>query len=479
MRSERQKMRFIALIGPKGPRAGEHGETDQYRGGMNRVTAAFITLGCKVNQYESQALSGLFARAGMETVGLEEAPDVIVLNSCTVTAESDRKDRQSLRRLRREHPHAVLILTGCMPQAFPERAATLTQADIVTGNANNDHLLTLLERHRQTGERVVEIPTHSAGEKISSLAPDGFGERTRAYLKIEDGCNRYCSYCIIPTARGRVRSKPLADIEREAVALAEKGFSEVVLVGINLSAYRTEQGEDLADAVLAAAGPAGLRRVRLGSMEPDQITPDMIDRLAGCDKLCPQFHLSLQSGCDETLQRMNRHYDTAFYRDVCARLRSRFGGEAACSITTDVMVGFPGESEEEFARSAAFVEEMSFAKAHVFAYSRRQGTPAANAPMQVTAAVKQSRSHAMIEAAGRGTARFLAAQIGRIEPVLLETRDAAGMYHGYTPNYTLVSLTASDGLTGKILPVRITGVQGECALGELAHGIDPAETIWR
>lgn len=427
------------------------------------MTAGFYTLGCKVNQYETHAMSRLLEQAGMETVPLSQSPDVVVLNSCTVTAESDRKDRQALRRLRREHPSAVLVLTGCMPQAFPQRAAALEEADVVTGNAGNDRLVELIERFLSTGERVVDIPTHA--KQISSLSPDGFGDRTRAYIKVEDGCDRYCSYCIIPTSRGRVRSKPPEVVAAEAAALAERGFLEIVLVGINLSAYGHGEGYTLADAVEAAAQAPGLRRVRLGSLEPDQLTPAIIDRLAACDKLCPQFHLSLQSGCDQTLRRMNRHYDTAFYRQLCDRLRERFGGEAACAITTDVMVGFPGETQEEFAASLAFVEEIGFAKAHVFAYSRREGTVAARAPGQVAAAEKQRRSHAMMEAAARGSHRFLTAQVGRVEEVLLEAK-AEGGSHGYTANYTPVRLTGGCLPAGQVVCVRITGVEGECCVAQ-------------
>ena len=426
------------------------------------MTVGFYTLGCKVNQYETQALSFLFQKEGIQTVPLEEHPDVVVLNSCTVTAESDRKDRQALRRLRREHPHALLILTGCMPQAFPESAAALSEPDIITGNAGNDRIIALLRRRMSTGEQVVDIPSHA--RQISPLVPDGFGERTRAYIKIEDGCNRFCSYCIIPTARGRVRSKPLEAIEAEARALAGRGFLEAVLVGINLSAYGGE-GIDLADAVNAAARPSGLRRIRLGSLEPDQLTDDLIERLSHCQKLCPQFHLSLQSGCDATLRRMNRHYDTAFYRSLCQTLRERFGGEDGCAITTDVMVGFPGETQEEFDQSLSFVEEIGLAKVHIFAYSRREGTPAARAQDQICNAEKQRRSHIMMEAADRSARRFLSAQVGRVEEVLLETGGEDGLAHGFTANYTPVRICCKSGMPGQIEPIRITGVEENACVG--------------
>ena len=427
------------------------------------MTVGFYTLGCKVNQYETQALSALFASAGIATVPLSQSPDMVVLNSCTVTAESDRKDRQALRRLRREHPEAILILTGCMPQAFPEQASQLPEADIITGNGGNDRLLALVEEFSKKRAQIIDIPDH--GEAISPLCPDGFGERSRAYIKIEDGCNRFCSYCIIPTARGRVRSKSPQAVAEEAKALAQKGFREVVLVGINLSAYGLKEEYDLADGVEAVAAIPGIQRIRLGSLEPDQLTPAIIDRLAACQKLCPQFHLSLQSGCDTTLHRMNRHYDTAFYRDLCTRLRRRFGGEDRCAITTDVMVGFPGETEEEFEASLAFVKEIGFAKAHVFAYSRRKGTVADRAEGQISAAQKAERSRRMIETTAEGSRRFLKSQIGQIQEVLIESRSPDGFAHGVTPNYTPVRLSPQGLTPGELVQVQITGVDGEDCLG--------------
>lgn len=315
------------------------------------MKAAFYTLGCKVNQYETQAMMKQMAAAGYE---VEEhaggAADVLVVNSCTVTGESDRKLRQLLRRLRREHPEAVIVLTGCMPQAFPDKAAELADADIVLGNAQRSAVAAHVEAFLARHERLVDIPHHAAA--YERLSVDDFQGRTRAFVKIEDGCNRFCSYCIIPYARGRVRSRPLEELREEVAALAGRGFREVVLVGINLTAYGQDTGADIADAVSTAAAPAGIRRVRLGSLEPDHLTDALIARLAAQPKLCPQFHISLQSGCDATLRRMNRHYTSAEYAGLCARLRAAFPG---CALTTDVMVGFPGEDEDEFAQSLAFV----------------------------------------------------------------------------------------------------------------------------
>ena len=290
------------------------------------MRALFYTLGCKVNQYETQAMMRCMADNGYETgeylPGSPDAGDaVIVLNSCTVTGESDRKLRQLLRRCRRENPRAVLVLTGCLPQAFPEEAEGFAEADVVLGNAARAALPRCVNQYRELGHRIVEIPDH--GKAFESLSIDAFQGRTRAFVKIEDGCDRFCAYCVIPRARGRVRSKPIPELYSELRLLAARGYREVVLVGINLTAYGKDTGADLCDAVETACAVEGIDRVRLGSLEPDCLTPAVIARLAspGCSRLCPQFHLSLQSGCDATLSRMRRRYTTDEYRQVCERLR--------------------------------------------------------------------------------------------------------------------------------------------------------------
>ena len=402
--------------------------------------------------------------AGHQSVPEDAQPDVFVLNSCTVTAESDRKTRQLVRRFRHRYPQAVIVLTGCMPQAFPKDAAALDAADVVLGNATNARLLPAVEEYLRTGRRVVEITPHKTGERFSTPPVARFSGRTRAFLKIEDGCNRFCSYCIIPMARGRVRSKPVDEIREEVARLAAAGHREVVLVGINLSAYGGDVGVTLADAVDAAAQPEGIARVRLGSLEPDQFTDALLARLGAQEKFCPQFHLSLQSGCDETLRRMNRHYDAAFYADLAARIRAAFPDAA---LTTDVMVGFAGETEDEFGQSLDFMRRIGFARAHVFAYSRRAGTAAYDMPNQLTAAVKEERSRRMIACADSCRDQFLRAQLGRTFPVLFETC-SGGFLSGYTPNYTHVRVHSEDEtLCGEIRPVRLIEVDGDVCRGEL------------
>ncbi len=422
----------------------------------------FQTLGCKVNQYESAALGELFLQNGY-TVNHEEKADIIIINSCTVTAESDRKTRQLIRRQRRLYPEAIIALTGCMAQAFPEKATDMPEVDIVAGNRDSGHILTLLEEYLKNRERICYIPKHENGDKYTTPSLARFPERTRAYMKIEDGCDRFCSYCIIPYARGRVRSRDIEDIKREALRLSNNGFCEIVLVGINLSAYGKDNGLNLCDAVDAVCSVEGIKRVRLGSLEPDHITDEMLERLKSQEKFCPQFHLSLQSGCDATLKRMNRHYDSAFYLDLITRIRNIFPD---ASITTDIMVGFAGETEEEFSENLSFAEKAQFARAHIFAYSRRSGTVAAALNNQVTSAEKQRRAKLMAEVTSKSESEFLKELRGKTLSVLFETENN-GIYEGYTKNYSRVEVKSNENITGRILNIKITDSDNEKCFGEI------------
>lgn len=428
------------------------------------MKVSVLTLGCKVNQYESQAMLEQLVSAGFSACEPSAESDVVLINSCTVTATSDQKVRQSLRRARRANPNAVIVLTGCMPQAFPELAEQLTDADIVLGNSNRRSLLPDILQYFSSRQRIVDIVPHEKAAAFESMHVDRFYERTRAFIKIEDGCNRFCSYCIIPYARGRVRSKPLEELKQEVADIAANGYREVVLTGINLSAYGQELGLHLCDAVEAACQPEGIVRVRLGSLEPEQLSEPVIARLARQKKLCPQFHLSLQSGCDETLKRMNRHYTADEYRTIVRNLRASFPNAA---ITTDIMVGFPGETEEEFTESLAFAEEIRFAKVHVFAYSRRPGTKANDAPDQVTQRVKEERSHRMIALTQKTKEAFFQEQLGRTEEVLFERETAKHVYDGYTKNYTPVKVSSTENLCGQIRPAALQEADTECCFGKL------------
>ncbi len=428
------------------------------------MNVKFFTLGCKVNQYESEAMLSALLEHGFTEASRGESADVVVVNSCTVTAESDRKVRQVLRRAKKDNPGAVAVLTGCMVQAFPSESEALQEADILLGTVNRAHLLPDLLRFLETRERVVDIAPHEDGEVFEPLSVASFSGHTRAFLKIEDGCNRFCAYCIIPYARGRVRSKPLEDIRREVERLAENGYKEVVLTGINLSAYGTEFDLHLCDAVEAACDVPGIERVRLGSLEPEALSPDVIRRMAAEDKLCPQFHLSLQSGCDATLRRMNRHYTAEEYREIVENLRVAFPNAA---ITTDIMVGFAGETEAEFMESLQFAQEIGFARTHVFAYSRRPGTRAYSMPEQVPNSEKERRSRKMIEISAESQRAFFALQVGLDEKVLFEEEISPGVYSGYTANYTPVYVESTEALAGAIRSVRIARAEPERCFGVL------------
>ncbi len=423
---------------------------------------AFYTLGCKVNQYETQYLREEFSSRGYTVVDTREDFDIIIINSCTVTAESDRKVRQALRRFKRKNADCISVLTGCMVQAFPEKSQELN-ADITVGNTDVAGIVTLVEDFIKNGEKIKKIDAHTIAEAFNTPLISRFDERTRAYVKIEDGCERYCTYCIIPFARGRVRSKAPELIKKEAEALAKNGYLEIVLVGINLSAYGKDEQLNLADAVDAVCEVEGIKRVRLGSLEPDHISDEMLNRFKNQEKFCPQFHLSLQSGCDKTLKRMNRHYDTAFYYDLIERIRKIFPDAA---ITTDIMVGFAGETNEDFEDSVAFLEKCQFAKSHVFAYSRREGTVAHGLPNQVSNQEKAERSEKMISAAEKCESVFLSSQVGKTLPVLFETPQDT-FQSGFTPNYSKVLVSSPEILTGEIRNVKIISAEKDFCFGEL------------
>lgn len=432
------------------------------------MTIAFYTLGCKVNQYETQSLREKFTQKGHTIVSHTQPFDCIVINSCTVTAESDRKTRQQLNKFRRENPQAVIILTGCMVQVLGEKCNEITGADIIVGNTDIGNIVSLAEEFLLTKKQTVKIHPHQRNELFNTPIISQFAERTRAYMKIEDGCERYCTYCIIPYARGFIRSKPLSLIQAEAENLAKNGYSEIVLVGINLSAYGKGEEIDLCDAVETVCAVDGIKRVRLGSLEPDHISDEMLNRFRSCKKFCPQFHLSLQSGCDKVLKRMNRHYDTEFYEDLVTRIRTIFPDAA---ISTDIMVGFPGETEQDFRESIAFLSKIGFAKTHVFAYSRRANTPADRMPEQISNAVKTDRSRKMIAAAADCERQFLSSLIGKTESVLFENHDETHSF-GYTKNYARVRVKCDPLLDGKIKKVKITASQDEICDGEIVDSDD-------
>lgn len=429
------------------------------------MRAAFYTLGCKVNQYESQAMEELFRRRGYEIVPPSQEAELYIVNSCTVTSSGDKKTRQIVRRLRREHPLAVVALTGCLPQTDPRAAEELPEADLVLGIRERRTVVEAVEEYLARRQRLVRVLPHEAGEPFEPLEALGDDGHTRAFLKIQDGCTQFCAYCIIPFARGPLRSRELAALREEVAGLAAAGYREVVLTGINLSLYGRELGLRLPDAVEVAASVPGIDRVRIGSLEPELLTDEDIARLAAVPQLCGQFHLSLQSGCDTTLARMNRHYTAARYREIAGALREKFPG---CAITTDVITGFPGETPEEFAETCRFVREMGFAMVHIFPYSERRGTAAASMPDAVPMEERRRRAAALAEITAGSAQDFYQAQVGTVQMLLVEKKREPDWIRGYTPNYTPVRVRCTDDRRGELLPVRITEAGPEGCTGIFA-----------
>lgn len=419
-----------------------------------------VTQGCKVNHCDSEVISQCMISKGYEAAEDGDVPDIIIVNSCTVTENSDRKGFRIISKLRRNYPEAVLVLTGCYPQAFPNEAERNGNADIVVGNATKESIPDLIDEFFKSGN--TECVCKSHGRIFDETGEIAHSKNTRAYIKIEDGCDRFCSYCIIPKARGRVRSKSIERIAAEARFHSEDGHRELVLTGINLSCYGTDIGLSLYDAVRTVAEEPLIERVRLSSLEPELFTEKLIEKLAEVDKLCPHFHLSLQSGCSVTLKRMNRHYSAEEYREIVERLRKAF---PHCGITTDVMVGFAGETEEEFQQSAEFVRSMGFAKIHVFTYSVRPGTRAAEMENQVANEIKEHRYKIMSEIAESSRSEFWNRSVGTVHRVLIERQTSPEFINGYTENYIPVRIYGGKGKRHDVITVEITGVEKEFCLG--------------
>lgn len=425
------------------------------------MLAAIYTLGCKVNQYETQAMEQELVRRGHTLVPFDQRADVYIVNTCSVTAVSDKKSRQMIRRCRKLNPDAVVAACGCYVQTHAAEAAGL-DVDLIAGTGDRMAFLDLLEQ--VTREKQVTLLDDALKRRTFEVLPaGGMAERTRAMLKVEDGCVNFCTYCIIPYARGPVRSLPKAEAAAQTEQLRREGYRELVFTGIEISSWGHDlkNGETFIDLLEAVSAAAGDMRLRLGSLEPRTITEDFCRRAAALPNLCPHFHLSLQSGCDATLRRMNRKYDTARFQQSVALLHRYFDRPA---VTTDLICGFPEETEEEFAQTLAFIEECGFAAMHIFPYSIRPGTKAA-AMEQVPPAVKEARAARAAEAAERMHRAYLEGCVGRVYPVLFEQpRD--GRYTGHAPNYMEVA-AAGEGLHNIVKNVRITGVDGELLTGEV------------
>lgn len=419
------------------------------------MRAAFYTFGCKVNQYETEVLTEAFRKEGFEIVPFDTPSDLYVINTCTVTAESDRKCRQLLHRMRQQHPHAIIAVTGCYAQTHPQ-ADALSDADIVTGTTHRMELPHLVQRFLQTHTRLHQLDDIMMQRTFEPMQASGFARHTRANVKVQDGCDNFCSYCIIPYARGPVRSKPLQDAVTEAAGLLSAGYQEIVLTGIHLCSYGKDSGESLIDLLRALDALPGTFRLRLGSLEPGFFTDEVAQQMATLPHLCHHFHLSLQSGCDRTLKAMRRHYDTATFATAVQAIRRHMPD---AMLTADVIVGFPGETEEDFWESCHFVQSMKFLQVHVFPYSRREGTRAATMPGQLTRAIKSQRAKTLTQQCQQVQDCILQQQVGKIFSVLFEMRPKDQVYEGYTSNYLPVHLFSEEDISLHTLSVQITGVE--------------------
>lgn len=426
---------------------------------------AFYTLGCKVNQYETQALEQLVTQRGHSLVPFEEAADAYVINTCTVTAVSDKKSRQVIRRARKAAPDAVIAVCGCYPQTHPDDVEKLG-VDLISGTGDRTGFVDLLEREWSDRQPITALDDAFQRRTFEPLPAGGLEGRTRAMLKMEDGCVNFCSYCIIPYARGRVRSLPLADCVRQARELEAAGYREIVLTGIEISSWGQDlEGKpELIEAIEAICqGLSPDTRVRLGSLEPRTITPDFCRRAAALPNLCPHFHLSMQSGCDTVLARMNRKYDSNRYYESVKFLHEVYDRPA---ITTDLIVGFPGETEDEFQQTLDFIQKCAFSAMHIFPYSKRPGTPAAKLPGQVLNAVKEERAHRAAQIARTMQDAYLDSWVGETVPVLFE-EERDGLWRGHTTRYCEVTVQSAQPLHNQLRQVRLTGRDGGALQGVL------------
>jgi threonylcarbamoyladenosine tRNA methylthiotransferase MtaB len=437
----------------------------------------FYTFGCKVNTCETAGMQALLAQNGFPTESDPERAEIAVINSCTVTASGDHRVRSLLRQLRKKNPDLILVLTGCYAQAFPEEAAAIEEADLIVGTKNRDKLPQLLHQYLSSGrQRLCAIAPYSATDTFTTLHCDQFSHNTRAFLKIQDGCNCFCSYCIIPYARGRCRSMPPETLRVEVQHLAAQGHREIVLCGINLAFYGMEWDGSLLDAIRICTAAPDIQRIRLGSLEPERITESLLQALSTIPQFCPQFHLSLQSGCDRTLHAMNRRYTAAEYAALCRLVRRYF---PQCAITTDIMVGFPGETDADFRQSLTFAQQMQFARMHVFRYSPRAGTPAARRTDPVPEHVKTERMHQMQAAAAHMQKTYLRHCIGRTVPVLFERERGDGFHVGHTPDGTVVKVPEKNtkkSLRKSIFCVKIEESDAACCYGTLTESGSAAST---
>jgi len=430
---------------------------------------AFYTLGCKVNQYETEAISGLFEKEGYDVVDFNDKADVYVINTCTVTGLSARKSRQIIRRAKTVNKDAIVAVVGCYSQTAPEEVGSIPEVNLVIGTKDRHKIVDYVRQVEKESCKLNIVENIMKARDFEELKVDSYKEHTRAFLKIQEGCSQFCAYCIIPYARGPVRSREPQNVVEEVKKLADSGFKEIVLTGIHLASYgRDIEGMSLLRIIEMIHGIEGIERIRLGSIEPTTITNEFIMAVKSLGKLCPHYHVSLQSGCDETLKRMNRKYTADEYMKVVGLLRSSIGDVA---LTTDIMVGFPGETDEEFEQTYRFADKVSFARIHVFKYSARKGTPAAEFENQVSPEVKEERSARLLGLSRQKTLEFNKKHTGRIVPVLFEqeSKSMNGFIEGLTSNYISVVCRGDNKLKGQILNVMLKEAADDYILGEILN----------
>ncbi len=427
---------------------------------MNKV--AFYTLGCKVNQYETEAMSELFENAGYELCDFDSYADIYVINTCTVTSMSDRKSRQIIRRAKKHNPDSIVAVTGCYAQTNPDSVLEIEDVNLIIGTKDRKKIVSLCESIKNT-DKLSFVDDIMKTHDFEDLSISHYEERTRAFIKIQEGCNQFCSYCIIPYARGPIRSRLADEVLEETKKLVNNGYTEIIYTGIHVASYGLDRGKaELSDLLKKANKTDGLKRIRLSSIEPMTLNEEFIKNISECDKLCHHFHLSLQSGCDETLKRMNRKYTTAQYKEIVDGLRTQYPDVA---ITTDIMTGFPGETDEEFRKTLEFVKEISFADAHIFQYSPRNGTPAAKRADQISPEIKEKRSKELIALCKDSQKEFISSFIGKTLEVLFEQTAKNEYFEGKTSNYITVYVKTTENLQGLFKNVLIKEVKNGIAYG--------------
>lgn len=432
------------------------------------MKVALFTLGCRVNSYESEAMAEKFIKDGYEVVDFEDFADVYVINTCTVTNMGDKKSRQMISRARRKNPDAIIAVVGCYSQIASDDVAKIEGVDVVLGSRNKGEVVYWVNRTREEKKQIVEVNDVLRNKNFEELAINEYQDKTRAFLKIQDGCNKFCTYCLIPFARGAVCSKSPETILKEVKELSENGFKEIILSGVHTASYGVDLKEDwnLVRVLKEIDKVEGIERIRIGSIDPNFFTDEVIEDVSTIEKLCPHFHLSLQSGCDATLRRMNRKYTAEDYKRAVDSLRRHMRD---VSITTDVIVGFPGESQEEFEATYKFLSEIKLSKMHIFKYSKREGTKAAEMPFQVDGNLKEERSKRLIDLNAKLEVEFMEKFIGREMKVLFEELHGENnnQYVGYTENYMKVVAESMEDVSGKIIKTKLLKVEGEHIIGEI------------